>query len=50
MDNQIAATIAKFMRYSLDDIGYNYNELTEAEKTLCSKDEFVALVEWVKTH
>jgi hypothetical protein len=50
MENPVFETLAKFMRYSLADIDYNYDDLTDAEKALCSEQEFKALVEWVKTH
>lgn len=50
MDNSIFATLAKFMRYSLTDINFSYNDLTDAEKRLCTKEEFKAMVEWVKAH
>lgn len=45
MDEKI---IKKFLRYAFNDIDYNYDNLTETEKGLATRDEFEKLVAWVK--
>lgn len=47
---QYLKTSAKFLRYSLEDVDYSYDGLTKAEKALCTREEFEALVQWVKAH
>jgi hypothetical protein len=37
----------KFLAYSFKDIKFEYEQLTEEEKKLCTPDEFKALVEWI---
>ena len=48
MDKKLAYTIAKFLRYSFRPIEYSYEKLTNEEKNLCTKEEYEALVAWIK--
>ena len=45
----LASVIKKFLVYSLNPIKFDYTKLTDTEKGLCSPQEFVALVKWVKS-
>lgn len=38
----------KFLTYSFTDIKFNYDGLTEAERWFCTREEFDALVTWIK--
>jgi hypothetical protein len=40
-------TMVKFLRYAFNDISYEYNNLTDAEKALCTEEEFAAMLETV---
>jgi len=40
--------IARLLRYSWEDIGFEYSGLTSTEKELISEDTFNVLVKWVK--
>ena len=41
--------IAKdFLRYSFNDINFNYDSLTDTEKDLCTREEFEALRAWIQ--
>ena len=42
-------TIAKFLKYSFQDIDFRYAELTGTEKQLCTRAEFKELAIWVKS-
>lgn len=49
IDPRLAAIAARFLHYSFSPINYNYDNLTETEQSLCTRDEFDALVAWVET-
>lgn len=44
-----AISVAReFLRYSLDDVGYEYDSLTPAERRLCSREDFDHMVKWFR--
>lgn len=47
MTPELEIIIKKFLDYSFTEIEYDYNELTQSEKALCTEEEFRKLVGWV---
>lgn len=41
--------IKRFLLYSFEDIHFQWNNLTAAEKTFATEEEFKALMEWVRS-
>ncbi|WNM70227.1 hypothetical protein [Myxococcus phage Mx1] len=41
-------TAAKFLTYALAELNFSYDELTDYEQTLSTREEFEALVKWVR--
>jgi len=48
MPDELKPIIKKFLRYSFNDIDYNYDSLTEHEQSFATREEFEKLVAWVK--
>jgi hypothetical protein len=45
---QLAEAIRRLLRYSWEDAGFRYEELTNTEQSLITREQFEILVEWVK--
>lgn len=37
-----------FLAYAFRDIDFDYNDLTDTEKSLCTEEEFKTLVAWIR--
>ena len=48
MEENMIKTAIKFLRYSFEPIGYDYERLTKTEKDLCDKEEVEKLLSWLK--
>jgi hypothetical protein len=42
------AIIRRFLNYSFGPVGFDYDQLTDAERELCTRTEFVRLCAWVR--
>lgn len=40
--------IRAFLAYSFTDVDFEYEELTDRERSFCQSKEFAALVAWIK--
>ena len=45
----VLSTAKKFLHYSLSDVNYTYDQLTDIEKRLVTEDEFKELTAWLRT-
>lgn len=46
--DEVALVVVKFLDYSLEPVEYNYDDLTPQEKALCTKEDFEAMVKWMR--
>lgn len=44
----VEKTLRKFLNYALNEIDFEYGQLTPTEQALCSPEEFKQMVEWIK--
>lgn len=49
LPRELNATVARFLRYSFEDVDYNYDDLTDQEQRLTTPKEFKQLVAWTKS-
>lgn len=45
----LLAVVKRFLNYSFEDIDFKYDDLTETEKKLATREEFEKLAAWVKS-
>ena len=49
-DQEFIKLAIKFLKYSFEDINYNYDFLSLEEKQLTTKEEFDSLVSYIKCY
>lgn len=47
VDPDVMRTIKRFLHYSLEPAGYEYDQLTVAERQMVTREQFADLVKWL---
>lgn len=47
MDSTLEQSIKAFLRYSLEPVDFDYDELTLEEQSLVTREEFEDMVNWL---